>query len=106
MRQAAAGMLDAAGRDQRAGVIGEPHHDPRPAGNRGDAVGIAPAVLQREDRGLGTKHRRRGADRRLGVIALDEVNDEIDRANRRLMLSFAVMLLLSVGLIEALMHLS
>jgi len=40
------------------------------------------------------------------IAAKQELQATIDRANRRLMLSFAVMLLLSVGLIEALMHLS
>jgi hypothetical protein len=62
-------------------MIGETDHDARFACHRRDPVRIAPAVLERQDRGAISEHRRRRRNRRRRVIALDEIDDEIDRAD-------------------------
>jgi hypothetical protein len=62
-------------------MIRKPDHHARFPRQHRNAIGISPSVLKRQDRGILAQHRRRGCDRRLRVVAFDEIDDEIDRAD-------------------------
>ena len=74
-------MLDAPWREQRAAMVGEADQHAIFADDRGDTRRVAPTILEAEYGGVLGDHRRGGADGCLGVIALHEIDDEIDRTD-------------------------
>ena len=70
------------GPTQRAGVVGETHHHALASRDLSDAIGVSPAVLQAEDSGVLAQHRQSRPDGGLGVVAFDEIEDQVDGPDR------------------------
>jgi len=72
-------MLDAAGRQQSSAMVGEPDQNAVFANDRGDARWHCPAILQAEHGGIPGDHGAAARTASFGMIAFDEVDDEVDR---------------------------